>query len=70
MTCLGDFAILAIGAAGTSQPSGATLSFDPCLKGEYQDEIGKQTCKRCDVGFYQDEEGGPTCKKRLGDTLP
>ena len=55
---------------GTSQPSGASLACEPCLRGEYQNELGKQTCKRCDVGYYQDEEGGPTCKKRLGDTLP
>ena len=55
--------------AGTSQPSGATLACEPCLKGEYQDLTGQQTCKRCDVGYYQDEERGPICKKRLGDTL-
>ena len=55
--------------AGTSQPSGATLACEPCLKGEYQDLTGQQTCKRCDVGYYQDEERGPICKSALGDTL-
>ena len=51
--------------AGTSQPSGATLACEPCLKGEYQDLTGQQTCKRCDVGYYQDEERGPICKSAL-----
>eukprot|EP00438_Fugacium_kawagutii_P021508 Skav212734 [mRNA] locus=scaffold1199:8100:15521:+ [translate_table: standard] len=51
-----------VNCRGTSQASGATLQCDPCLRGEYQDEIGQQFCKRCDLGLYQDEEGGPTCK--------
>lgn len=42
------------------------MQCDPCLRGEFQDEIGQQFCKRCDLGLYQDEEGGPTCKECLG----
>ena len=56
-------------SAGTSQKSGASLVCDPCLKGEYQDQTGQQSCLRCGVGDYQDEEGGPVCKKYLGEIL-
>ncbi|CAE7874917.1 unnamed protein product, partial [Symbiodinium necroappetens] len=28
---------------------------------EYQNEVGKQTCNRCEIGYYQDEPGSPRC---------
>ena len=52
-------------SAGTSQNSGASLACEPCLKGEYQDQLVNRAASDAMWATTRTKKGGPFAKSTL-----